>query len=233
MSIFPSDAQSHISRHKSVMPLPTLPFRKRPQENNKLPLDRKNMTTVRRMPDADVRAIFECLHNNRPPPPHLKFQIVPAVPNGLVLSPPPFEFEGKCLCLRCSCLLDSLLACLVAHLIVLPLSSFRWLLRPLKAAQENGESWLVQGSASFNPSHHETATTRKLSLEFERTTIPETNSDSTEVLLSHRKGRVQRQKGRSFVDHGTTIDYAIFILWLVFITHSKLILRVCLVYFFT
>jgi hypothetical protein len=53
------------------------------------------MTTVRRLDDNDVRAIFECLHERKPPPPRLKFQIVPVGPKGLKLSPPSYEFEGK------------------------------------------------------------------------------------------------------------------------------------------
>ena len=52
------------------------------------------MATIRRLSDADVRAIFESLHGNLPPPPHLKFKIVPVGPNGLKLSPPSYEFEG-------------------------------------------------------------------------------------------------------------------------------------------
>jgi hypothetical protein len=52
------------------------------------------MATIRRLSDTDVRAIFESLHGNSPPPPHLEFQIVPVGPNGLKLSPPSYEFEG-------------------------------------------------------------------------------------------------------------------------------------------
>jgi hypothetical protein len=52
------------------------------------------MTTMRRLSDDDVRAIFESLHENKRPPSHLSFQIVPVGANGLKLSPPSFEFEG-------------------------------------------------------------------------------------------------------------------------------------------
>lgn len=53
-----------------------------------------NGPTVRRLSDADVRAIFECLHDAHPVPSHLNFSIVRVGPNGLKLSPPSFEFEG-------------------------------------------------------------------------------------------------------------------------------------------
>jgi hypothetical protein len=52
------------------------------------------MATIRRLEDKDVRAIFECLHEGRPPPSQLSFQIVPVGPNGLKLSPPSYEFPG-------------------------------------------------------------------------------------------------------------------------------------------
>eukprot|EP00934_Nitzschia_sp_Nitz4_P002384 Nitzschia sp. Nitz4//scaffold197_size40390//12126//13655//NITZ4_007513-RA/size40390-snap-gene-0.47-mRNA-1//-1//CDS//3329540472//2379//frame0 len=51
------------------------------------------MASMRRLSDNDVRSIFESLHGNHPPPPQLKFQIVPVGPHGQKLSPPSFEFE--------------------------------------------------------------------------------------------------------------------------------------------
>jgi hypothetical protein len=52
--------------------------------------------SVRRLPDADVRAIFECLHENKEVPSHLNFYIVPPVAKKeLKLSPPAYEFPGK------------------------------------------------------------------------------------------------------------------------------------------
>lgn len=51
------------------------------------------MTTLKRLNDDDVRAVFDSLHNHSPPPPHLQFQIVPVGPRGLKLSPPSHEFE--------------------------------------------------------------------------------------------------------------------------------------------
>lgn len=53
------------------------------------------MATIRRLSDKDVRSIFESLHHSRPPPAHLKFQIIPVASNGLKLSPPSYEFEGE------------------------------------------------------------------------------------------------------------------------------------------
>lgn len=53
------------------------------------------MATIRRLSDDDVKSVFDCVHNNRPPPPHLSFQIVNVGPCGLKLSPPSYEFEGK------------------------------------------------------------------------------------------------------------------------------------------
>ena len=50
---------------------------------------------VRRLADNDVRAIFECIHDNKPRPEHLPFTIVPVGTSGLKLSPPSYEFEGK------------------------------------------------------------------------------------------------------------------------------------------
>jgi hypothetical protein len=51
------------------------------------------MTTLKRLCDEDVRAVFDSLHNHVPPPTHLHFQIVPVGPRGLKLSPPSHEFE--------------------------------------------------------------------------------------------------------------------------------------------
>lgn len=58
-------------------------------------LDNPHISTIRRLPDSDVRAIFEYLHENKPAPSHLKFVIVPVGSNGLKLSPPSYEFSGK------------------------------------------------------------------------------------------------------------------------------------------
>ena len=52
------------------------------------------MATIRRLSDEDVKAVFDCVHNNRPPPADLPFHLVNVGPNGLKLSPPSYEFEG-------------------------------------------------------------------------------------------------------------------------------------------
>ncbi|KAL3944098.1 MAG: hypothetical protein SGBAC_001829 [Bacillariaceae sp.] len=51
------------------------------------------MSSIRRLSDDDVRAIFESLHGDHQPPPHLHFKIVPVGPTALRLSPPSYEFE--------------------------------------------------------------------------------------------------------------------------------------------
>jgi hypothetical protein len=61
--------------------------------------------TVRRMPNEDVRAIFESLHQHAPLPAHLKFKVVMGVLNGKRLSPPPFEYEGMKMYQLCICFL--------------------------------------------------------------------------------------------------------------------------------
>jgi hypothetical protein len=52
------------------------------------------MNTIRKLDNEDVRAIFESLYDKKPPPPGLKFQIVPVGPEGLRLSPPTYAFNG-------------------------------------------------------------------------------------------------------------------------------------------
>ena len=83
--------------HKSGPSTQTLPLRKRNYSSatTTTPTKRNKMATMRRLSDPDVRSIFECLHNNKAPPPKLKFRIVAVGPTGLKLSPPSFEFEGK------------------------------------------------------------------------------------------------------------------------------------------
>ena len=53
------------------------------------------MATIRKLSDNDVRAIFESLHGNVPPPPHLPFKIYRSGPQTQNKSPPSYEFEGK------------------------------------------------------------------------------------------------------------------------------------------
>lgn len=53
------------------------------------------MNTIRKLQNEDVRAIFESLHDGKPPPSGLSFKIVPVGPKGLRLSPPTYAFEGK------------------------------------------------------------------------------------------------------------------------------------------
>lgn len=53
------------------------------------------MATLRKLTDTEVRAIFESLHGDSQPPPHLKFKIVRCQAHCQKLSPPSYEFEGK------------------------------------------------------------------------------------------------------------------------------------------
>jgi len=53
------------------------------------------MATARKLSDRDVNAVFRCLHENKSPPDSLSFRIVPVASDGMKLSPPPYEFEGK------------------------------------------------------------------------------------------------------------------------------------------
>ena len=53
------------------------------------------MSSIQRLAEADVRAIFDSLHGAHPPPEDLKFQIIPVGPSGLKLSPPAIEFDSK------------------------------------------------------------------------------------------------------------------------------------------
>ena len=107
------------------------------------------MTTIRRLSDDDVRSIFESLHGGGSPPSHLKFSIVPVGPNGLKLSPPSFEFEGKSF--RIDQIKDHFFLVLVLHIfpyrIVLTLTYYfvslrslslhnRWTLCIVKTKQE-------------------------------------------------------------------------------------------------
>jgi hypothetical protein len=52
------------------------------------------MATSRKLSDNDVKTVYECVYNNRRPPPQLSFKIVVVGPEGQRLSPPAIEFEG-------------------------------------------------------------------------------------------------------------------------------------------
>eukprot|EP00978_Attheya_sp_CCMP212_P040385 scaffold219843_cov53-Attheya_sp.AAC.1 len=51
------------------------------------------MATSRKLSDNDVKTVYECVYNNRRPPPQLSFKIVVVGPEGQRLSPPAIEFE--------------------------------------------------------------------------------------------------------------------------------------------
>jgi hypothetical protein len=103
-------------------------------------------STVRRLSDGEVRAIFECLHSERPVPTHLKFQIVPVGSNGLKLSPPSYEFQGKfveILCYVCANCYTCRRYTTHNHILCIFFLSLSFLLRWIVCFAEAGqkESW--------------------------------------------------------------------------------------------
>lgn len=44
--------------------------------------------------EADVRAVFESIHRNRKPPPHLAFQVIAVEANSPKVTPPQFLYQG-------------------------------------------------------------------------------------------------------------------------------------------
>ena len=50
--------------------------------------------TARRLSNENVKAVFDCVRNNRPPPADLPFHLVNVGPEGSTLSPPSIEFDG-------------------------------------------------------------------------------------------------------------------------------------------
>jgi len=91
------------------------------------------MTTLKRLKDEDVNTIFDCIRvKGQKPPPHLTFQIIKTGPDGMGLSPPSYEFEGKQLCHRLSLHVLELkpLTIMLLSTICFPRRPSRWLVRP-------------------------------------------------------------------------------------------------------
>lgn len=87
-----------VNREKRVKTQTVLDVKEFEKENDdaeSTSVYQSQISTIRRLPDSDVRAIFECLHENKPAPSHLPFTIVPVGTNGLKLSPPSYEFSSK------------------------------------------------------------------------------------------------------------------------------------------
>lgn len=61
------------------------------------------MANCRRLATEEIQIIFDCFRYNKAPPEHLKFQILTAGASGMKLSPPPYEFEGNCICFQTVC----------------------------------------------------------------------------------------------------------------------------------
>jgi hypothetical protein len=149
------------------------------------------MATIRRLSDADVRAIFESLHGNLPPPTHLRFKIVPVGPNGQKWSPPPYEFEGT---IQWSSSPDRI----PFKPNPLPILTLRWPLRLTEARKETKEFEGVsfhslgslENSTSFEASCHDRISFRHMPLESQWTSIPSTYGHSTTILLPKGRSRL-------------------------------------------
>lgn len=87
-----SERIANVTLAPTLIPMP--PSNPHNKSIEKTLRKKSTMATVRRLSDDDVRAVFESIHENREPPPHLRFQIVPVGSDGQKLSPPSFEFEG-------------------------------------------------------------------------------------------------------------------------------------------
>jgi hypothetical protein len=169
------------------------------------------MATIRRLSDDDVRAVFEAVHDNRQPPRHLQFQIVPVGPEGLKLSPPSFEFEGeqhmKVLAMATFELnfKRQHSHTLVSSLVLL--SNNRWTLHLAQAAEEEeespGSSESHQGAFELDDVRYAKHSSSQLSLEFEWSSVPSTDCHPATILLPQGRCRLQQQEGWRLVDHGT------------------------------
>lgn len=53
------------------------------------------MATIRRLNPEDVKQIFDSIKHNTMPCESLKYKIVVVGSNGMKLSPPSYEFQGK------------------------------------------------------------------------------------------------------------------------------------------
>lgn len=152
-------------------------------------------TAVRKLENDDIRAIFESLHDNKPPPPGLDFKIVPVDSDGLRLSPPAHEYEGK------TSVAFIFLTTDVRFRVRLTLNFIcrqRWNLRVAQARQITDEEKKeeeqhkrtrrkAKDPTSSGPFGNENSTFQELYMEPEWTPISQANCNSAAVLLSSRK----------------------------------------------
>jgi hypothetical protein len=154
----------------------------------------------RKLTDADVRSIFECLHHKAPIPQNLKFTIVPVGPSGQKFSPPSHEFEGTVhLCTHTDGSMDTT----AISTNMFPLS--RRSLRSSKGSQEaegQVESLLTSSSTGTpGPPCLEGRPARELSLESLRPSVLSPNRYTTTVLLPQGSPRLQSHQRRCALDH--------------------------------
>ena len=181
------------------------------------------MATVRRLSDSDVKTIFDCVHNNRPPPQKLSFQLVVVGPNGLKLSPPSFEFSGECAPNEAAAtplarpfrisrrVFDSFR--LNAHPPPWSLTNAaarRRTVRPAEAAEEAQEagrrriSRSAQDSLESGQPGHARRSPVPLPLEPQRAAVPTADRHPAAVLLPQGGSRLQQQEGWGAMDNGET-----------------------------
>ena len=168
------------------------------------------MNTIRKLNNEDVRAIFESLHDKKPPPPGLKFQIVPVGPEGLRLSPPTYAFDGT-FCIDICGLLrtNNIYYRLILYLSLLDMPWLfidrdRWNLRLAQAWQkEKSEETRRKSrdSSASSPFRNGKSAIREMSMESFWTAISQANGDPTKILLPERESRLRIAKRRSALDY--------------------------------
>jgi hypothetical protein len=114
--------------------------------------------SVPRLNVEDVQGVFESVRNkNRPPPPHLPFQVIPAEPNVVHISPPQFAFDGAYDCKRPTVLFVSFFHDLTQHIGSLILALPRWTIPTHDAAKEEEKDRVQQTAQCPLASHRQRA----------------------------------------------------------------------------
>lgn len=91
------------------------------------------MATIRRLNPEDVKQVFDSLKHNQMPCESLKYSIVVVGSNGMKLSPPSYEFQGKS---RDDCFgWESY--CIHFQLTMRLINLLRWAVRSFETTEEN------------------------------------------------------------------------------------------------